>query len=434
MQSSLICPVYVVAQCLLPRRSLGYRSFMANNAANLRGYLLVTACYWAFTISDGALRMLVLLHLHAEGQTAIALALLLVPYELAGVVTNLLSGFLGARFGLKLPLVLGLALQASACAMLAVEAAHLTVPYVMVTQVMSGVAKDLTKVSAKSYVRELAPDRSKTGLFRLVAWMTGSKNAMKGFGFFVGGALLGWCGFGSTNLGLAIGLGVVAVLSIAVLPRVAGRRAKSLRGLLQQSRMIVWLSTARAFLFGSRDAWFSVALPLYLIAIGWSVLAVGAALSVWVIVYGFAQGLAPSITKRANHQDGIRLVRNYTASLVVPVLTTAVLVACEVQPTTSILVGLCVYGVLFAITSSLHSWLVVSLHDDDRTAERVGFYYAANAVGRLAGTLLSGFLYAASEDPAEGLVYCLYASVIAVILATIGTRQLERAARLISAS
>ena len=153
---------------------------MANNAANLRGYLLVTACYWAFTISDGALRMLVLLHLHAEGQTAIALALLLVPYELAGVVTNLLSGFLGARFGLKLPLVLGLGLQASACAMLAVEAAHLTVPYVMVTQVMSGVAKDLTKVSAKSYVRELAPDRSKTGLFRLVAWMTGSKNAMKG--------------------------------------------------------------------------------------------------------------------------------------------------------------------------------------------------------------------------------------------------------------
>jgi MFS family permease len=380
---------------------------MANNAAKLRGYLLVTACYWAFTISDGALRMLVLLHLHEQGQTAWALALLLVPYEVAGVATNLLSGFLGVRFGLKVPLVFGLVLQACACALLAVDATQLTLTYVMITQVMSGCAKDLTKVSAKSYVRELTPDKSIGGLYRLIALMTGSKNAMKGFGFFIGGALLAWCGFAGTNLGLAIGLSVIALLAVAVVPRVEGRRASSWRGLLQQSRLIVWLSTARAFLFGSRDAWFAVALPLYLVAIGWTALAVGAALAAWVIVYGVTQAVAPSITKRVNHQDGIRLVRNYTGLLVVPLLTTSVLVASDLHPTTSLLVGLCVYGVLFAITSSLHSWLVVSLHDDDRTAERVGFYYAANAVGRLVGTLLSGFLYAVSATPAEGLVRCL---------------------------
>lgn len=399
---------------------------MANGAANLRGYLLVTTCYWAFTISDGALRMLVLLHLHEQGQTAWALALLLVPYEIAGVATNLLSGFLGARFGLKVPLVLGLTIQASACALLAADAAQLTLAFVMITQVMSGIAKDLTKVSAKSYVRELAPNQSPRGLFRLIAWMTGSKNTMKGFGFFLGGALLGWCGFAHTNLGLAIGLGVIALLALAVVPSVAGRQTSSWRALLQQSRMIVWLSTARAFLFGSRDAWFAVALPLYLIANGWSALSVGAALAVWVIVYGVAQGVAPSITKRVNHREGILLVRNYTGLLAVPLLTTAVLVASDVQPAASLLVGLCVYGVLFAITSSLHSWLVVSLHDDDRTAERVGFYYSANALGRLFGTLLSGYLYAASATPAEGLSHCLYASAIAVALATIGTGMLQR--------
>lgn len=401
---------------------------MVNGAANLRGYLLVTICYWAFTISDGALRMLVLLYLHEQGQTAWALALLLVPYEIAGVVTNLLSGFLGARFGLKAPLVLGIVLQAGACALLTVDAAQLTLFYVMGTQVMSGIAKDLTKVSAKSYVRELAPNESAAGLFRLVAWMTGSKNTMKGLGFFAGGALLAWCGFAQTNLGLAIGLGIIAVLAIVMVPSIARRQQTSLRSMLQQGRVMLWLSTARAFLFGSRDAWFAVALPLYLVANGWPSLSVGAALAAWVIVYGVAQGFAPSVIKRANHRDGIRAVRNYTGLLAVPLLTTAILVACDVQPVMSLLVGLCVYGVLFAITSSLHSWLVVSLHEDGRTAERVGFYYAANALGRLLGTLLSGYLYAASVTPGEGLAHCLYASVVAVMLATTATGLLQRVA------
>lgn len=399
---------------------------MANGAANLRGYLLVTACYWAFMISDGALRMLVLLHLHEQGQTAWALALLLVPYEVAGVVTNLLSGFLGARFGLKAPLVLGLTLQAAACTMLAVDAAQLTIADVLLTQVMSGVAKDLTKVSAKSYVRDLAPDRSTAGLFRLVAWMTGSKNTMKGLGFFIGGALLAWCGFAHTNLGLAIGLGVTALLALVMVPRLAGRQRSTLRGVLQQDRVMWLLSISRAFLFGSRDAWFAVALPLYLVANGWQSATVGAALAGWVILYGVVQGLAPAITKRDDYIGGIRTARNCTALLALPLLTTALLIASNIEPLTSLLIGLCVYGAIFAVTSSLHSWLAVSLHDDERTSERVGFYYAANAVGRLLGTLVSGYLYSTSANAEDGLRHCLLASMLAIVLATLITSSLRR--------
>jgi len=246
---------------------------------DVRGYLLVSACYQVFTLSDGALRMLVLLHLHAQGQTAWALALLLVPYELAGVLTNLLGGYLGARFGLKATLVLGLLLQAIACAMLAVDAALLTLGYVMATQVLSGVAKDLAKTSAKSYVRLLAPSRNDRGLFRLVAALTGSKNAMKGLGFFVGGALLAAAGFGPTNVALAALLAIACALALAVLPRVPGRAGTPLRSLLAHDADVRWLSAARLFLFGSRDAWFAVALPLFLVHAGWTSAGVGAFLA-----------------------------------------------------------------------------------------------------------------------------------------------------------
>lgn len=406
---------------------------MANGTANLRGYLLVTLCYWAFTISDGALRMLVLLHLHEHGQTAWALALLLVPYEIAGVLTNLLSGYLGARFGLKSPLVLGILLQATACAMLSADVATLTLGYVMLTQVLSGVAKDLTKVSAKSYVRELAPDPDSAGLFRLVAWMTGSKNTMKGLGFFVGGALLASAGFAHTNLGLAGSLFVIAALALWLVPRIPGRQKASLRSLLQQDRVMVWLSIARAFLFGSRDAWFAVALPLYLVARDWDSVGVGTALAVWVMLYGVVQGLAPKLTRRTDTAGGLRATQTYTGLLLLPLLASAWCVWQGVAPVAAILIGLCVYGAVFAITSSLHSWLAVSLHDDDRTAERVGFYYAANALGRLLGTLLSGYLYARGlanqqASPENGLALCLLGSLATVCLASLATAVLRRVA------
>ncbi len=397
-----------------------------NQTASFRSYLLVTVCYWAFTISDGALRMLVLLHLHAQGQTAWALALLLVPYEVAGVVTNLIGGFLGARFGLKLPLILGLALQAIACGLLAVDAAMLTIAYVMMTQVLSGIAKDLTKTSAKAYVRALMPEDRSSALFRLVAIMTGSKNTMKGLGFFAGGAMLSWCGFAHTNLGLALLLILSVGLTWSLVPRVAGRPTVRLRSVFQQDRVMLWLCVARAFLFGSRDAWFAVALPLYLIAYGWSSWQVGAFLAIWVIVYGVVQASAPSMMKSKDAKASVSHVLKFTGLLALPLLVTGGFVYASVQPIFSLMLGLCVYGGVFAVTSSLHSWLAVALHDDERTAERVGFYYSANAVGRLSGTLVSGGLYALAPSPAIGLTSCLLASVLAVALACMGTMLLRR--------
>ena len=397
-----------------------------SDAANLRGYLLVTACYWAFTVSDGALRMLVLLHLHEQGQTALALALLLLPYELAGVLTNLLGGFLGARFGLKPPLVAGLLLQAIACAALSIDTGQLTLGYVMATQVLSGIAKDLTKTSAKSYVRVLAPKRQGTGLFRLVAWMTGSKNTMKGLGFFVGGALLSACGFANTNLYLAIALLGSVVLSLALVPTAVGRKTARFANILQHDRITWWLSIARAFLFGSRDAWFAVALPLFLVANQWSSWAVGAFLAVWVMIYGLVQAAAPQLARPAGTRAGTSLLLRYTGLLLLPLAVTAGLVGQDLQALPSLMIGLCLYGALFAMTSSLHSWLVVALHQDDRNSERIGFYYAANAVGRLVGTLLSGWLYAEAANIHTGLVSCLLASCAAVVLATLATAGLRR--------
>ncbi|MCK5943672.1 MAG: organoarsenical effux MFS transporter ArsJ [Planctomycetes bacterium] len=393
----------------------------------LRGYLLVTLCYQAFTLSDGAMRMLVLLHLHDQGRTAWALALVLVPYEVAGVLTNLLGGYLGARFGLKPTLVAGLLLQTVACALLATDPSHLTLGYVMATQVLSGVAKDLAKTSAKSYVKALSPPGGAAGLFRWVAWMTGSKNTVKGLGFFVGGALLAWAGFRHTNVGLAALLATFAALALATLPRVAGRRTASLRGVLRQDRLMWWLGTARMFLFGSRDAWFAVALPLFLVQAGWSHPGVGAFLAAWVIVYGLVQASAPRLTRVDDPGAGVAATRSWTAALLLPLLPTALLLPRVDEAAWLLPLALVVYGALFAVTSSLHSWLVIALHDDDRNPERVGFYYAANAAGRLAGTLASGARFGAAATAADGLTACLFASCAAIAAATCCTVGLRAA-------
>ncbi len=383
-----------------------------------RDYALVTACYWAFTASDGALRMLVLLHLHALGNTPLALALVLLPYEIAGVLTNLLGGWLGARFGLKVTLVLGLLLQVVACALLAADATWLTVPYVMASQVLSGIAKDLAKTGAKSYVRQLAPQASAGGLFRLVALLTGSKNAMKGLGFFVGGALLATAGFRGTNLGLAAVLAGMALLAICTLPRGRGKPGASLRAMFAHSAAVNWLAAARLFLFGSRDAWFAIALPLFLAgALQWPAALVGAFLSLWVIGYGIVQASAPAFVRPGSLHGGARRTLYYSASLLVPLVGTALSLHQGAPPAATVVVGLCAYGVLFAVTSSLHSWLVVGLAGSEDVAERVGFYYAANAAGRLAGTLASGWLYATWLPGVDGFVACLVAAVGAVVLA-----------------
>jgi predicted MFS family arabinose efflux permease len=389
---------------------------------------LVNLCYQGFTLSDGALRMLVLLHLHASGLSPWSLVLVLLPYEIAGVFTNLLGGWLGARFGLKATLLAGLALQVVACASLSLDAAWLTVPFVMATQLLSGVAKDLAKTAAKSFVRQLdgsvAADDTGNGqfLFLRVAWLTGSKNAAKGLGFFLGGALLAVVGFRGTNLGLAGGLAVLLGLAAWLLPPGTRKADAKLRHVVDHGPAVRWLALARLFLFASRDAWFVVALPLFLTGqLDWRPPSVGAFLSAWVIGYGVVQALTPFFCHQTAAAQGTRTTRLATASLLLPLGTTAAALHLGQPPATTIVVGLCAYGVLFAVTSSLHSWLVLAIAHGDDVVERVGFYYAANSAGRLLGTVLSGGVFASFGASTDGLVACLVVSTLLVTLATAST-------------
>ncbi len=384
-----------------------------------RGFVVVSLCYQAFTLSDGALRMLVLLHLHDAGQTALALALLLLPYEIAGVFTNLLGGWLGARFGLKPVLLVGLLLQVAACVMLGARATHLTLAYVMATQVLSGVAKDLAKTAAKSYVRRLAPEAGSGPLFRLVAVLTGSKNVTKGLGFFLGGALLAGLGFAATNLALAAVLVVMTIAAALWLPSTPGKPRARLSAVFSQLPAVNWLAVARLFLFGSRDAWFAVALPLFLVASwGWGSTAVGALLSAWVIGYGVVQAAAPGLVRAPDLNAGASRAAWTTCLLLLPLCLTWFGLQ-QPEPGAWVLAGLFVYGALFAVTSSLHSWLVVAAAGAEDVAERVGFYYAANAGGRLLGTFASGYLFDRCAGGAAGLSCTVLAAAAAVLLAAV---------------
>lgn len=367
----------------------------------VRQYLLVTGNYWAFTLTDGALRMLVVLHFHQLGYSALEVALLFVFYEFFGVVTNLVGGWLGARLGLNRTMNLGLGLQILALVMLLVPTAWLTVPWVMAAQALSGVAKDLNKMSAKSAIKTLVPagDTGHSSLYRWVALLTGSKNALKGVGFFLGGLLLTLIGFQGAVLAMTLMLAVVLALSLARLDTDLGRaKAKPrFRDIFSKSRAINTLSAARLFLFGARDVWFVVALPVFLATqFGWDHWRVGGFLALWVIGYGAVQAVAPRITGRqAGRSAAILWAAGLTA---LPALIALGLQEQNqhLQPQLVLLGGLLLFGVVFAINSSLHSFLIVKLARADGVSLDVGFYYMANAMGRLIGTLLSGWLYTTS--------------------------------------
>jgi len=364
----------------------------------LRNYALVTAGYWTFTLTDGALRMLVLLHFNDLGYSAVAIAFLFLAYEFMGILTNLLGGWVGSRRGLNRTLVAGLVLQIAALMALSAESSSwerwLSVTFVMAMQALSGVAKDLTKMSSKSAVKTVAGDGS---LFRLVAILTGSKNALKGVGFFIGAALLAGVGYDGALWVMSGALAVMVVVLLIFLNEDIGKSKKKppLRSVLSKSTAINRLSVARFFLFGSRDIWFVVALPVFLSdVLGWSDRTVGAFLALWVIGYGIVQSSAPRIlTLRKTAVDEVRSAREWAFVLAVIAATIASLVAFDVAVKIAIVAGLIVFGVVFAMNSSLHSFLVLAFSDDDEVALDVGFYYSANAAGRLVGTLLSGLLY-----------------------------------------
>ncbi len=364
----------------------------------LRNYILVTAGYWVFTVTDGALRMLVLLHFNELGYSPVSIAFLFLSYEFMGILTNLLGGWVGARRGLNRTLVAGLGLQIVALSALTFEqtswARWLSVTFVMAMQALAGIAKDLTKMSSKSAVKTVSGEGS---LFKLVAILTGSKNALKGVGFFVGAALLSWIGYDGALWSMAGALAVTVVMLLVLLDEDIGRSKKKppLRSILSKSSAINRLSAARFFLFGSRDIWFVVALPVFLSdELGWSHEGVGGFLAVWIIGYGIVQSFAPRILARGGRDvDEVAATRRWALVLAGVSAAIALLVGFDIAATLAIVGGLIVFGVVFAMNSSLHSFLVLAFSDDDEVALDVGFYYSANAAGRFVGTLLSGLLY-----------------------------------------
>ncbi len=367
----------------------------------VRNYALVTGGYWAFTITDGALRMLVLLYFHDLGYSPVSIAFLFLLYEFMGIVTNLLGGWVGARSGLNRTLLAGLSLQIVALAALTFHEPTwrewVSVGFVMGAQALSGVAKDLTKMSSKSAVKFVAGDAD-DALFRMVAVLTGSKNALKGVGFFIGAALLSWVGYDAALWSMA-GLIAVALIAVAVLlDEDIGKSKKKppLRSILSKSTAINRLAAARFFLFASRDIWFVVALPVFLADVfDWSSEGIGAFLAAWVIGYGMIQSVAPRILRRSSSKATAEIGAARSWALVLTGVSAAIAVAVEfdIATTFAVVGGLIVFGVVFALNSSLHSYLILAYADGDDVSLDVGFYYSANATGRLVGTLLSGTLY-----------------------------------------
>jgi len=391
---------------------------MSPSNTGLRNYLIVTSAYWSFTLTDGALRMLVLMHFFRLGYSPFTLAFLFLLYEAAGVVANLIGGWLATKFGIARMLAVGLSTQIAGFLLLSAMSpdwtAALSVAWVVMAQGVCGIAKDLTKTASKSAIKATAGDASGQ-LFRWVAWFTGSKNAMKGVGFFLGGVLLDSLGF-SASLWLMAGLlALVLVAVLLSLPRMMGKAkaSKSFRELFGKSRAINLLAGARVFLFGARDVWFVVGVPVFLYSQGWNFTMVGTFMAAWTIGYGLVQALAPKLIKRSenglSHEVPAARLWSLLLALIPVVLAVAVWMAWD--PLQWIVVGgLALFGFAFAVNSSVHSYLILAYAGSEKAAEDVGFYYAANALGRFFGTLLSGVLYQWG-----GLSYALAGSALMLL-------------------
>ena len=393
-----------------------------NQAASKHGarnYAIVTSAYWGFTLTDGALRMLVLLHFYRLGYSPFTLAFLFLLYEAAGILANLVGGWLATRFGIARMLMVGLTTQIIGFGLLSALSpdwtTSLSVAWVVLSQGVCGVAKDLTKTASKSAIKVTAGEASGQ-LFKWVAWFTGSKNAMKGVGFFLGGLLLDQLGFRGALWAMACLLALILVGVVLSLPPMMGKSkaSKSAKELFAKNKAINLLATARVFLFGARDVWFVVGVPVFLYASGWTFTMVGGFLASWTIGYGIVQAIAPSLVKRS--ADGLShevpAARLWSAILACIPMALAVVVVLNVSHLEWVVVaGLGLFGFAFAVNSSVHSYLILAYAGLEKAAEDVGFYYAANAAGRFMGTLLSGLLYQWG-----GLLYALLGSGIMLVL------------------
>lgn len=406
-----------------------------------RAYAAVTAAYWAFMLSDGALRMLVLLHFNGLGFSPVQLAYLFLLYEIAGIVTNLGAGWIAARFGLASTLYGGLGIQIVALIALAQLdpswGVVASVVYVMAVQGLSGVAKDLAKMSSKSAVKLLAPKGDGT-LFKWVALLTGSKNAVKGAGFFLGAALLAVAGFTGTLWGMAAILAVILLAIVLFLPAglPAGKKGTKFSAVISRDPRVNRLSLARVFLFAARDVWFVVGIPIYFQSVlsdgtpdsrRAAFFLIGGFMALWIIAYGAVQAFAPKLVggkSQPVRQIETQAVRWAAYLTPIPfVLAGAAYVAGAgaVWLTALVVLGLLLFGFVFAVNSSVHSYLILAFAGEGRVTMDVGFYYMANAAGRLLGTLLSGLSYQLG-----GLPLCLGTAGVMAALSWIAVRRLQQ--------
>lgn len=396
--------------------------------SNLKNYLVITGSYWAFTLTDGAIRMLVVLYFHLLGYSPLEVAMLFLFYEFFGIVTNLVGGWLGSRIGLNLTMHIGMAMQIIALVMLTVPDAWLSVAYVMFAQALSGIAKDLNKMSAKASIKTLLPAKadSDSTLFKWVAVLTGSKNALKGLGYFLGTLLLQLFEFRGALAFLSTMLMLVLIASFVLLPAGLGKTKSKAKfsQVFSKTPAINWLSAARFFLFGSRDIWFVVALPVYLHSVlHWNFTEVGAFIAAWIIGYGIVQASAPRLLKLTHHGRGPdgHSARNW--AFVLAAIPLLIALALDNTPVAqlALMIGLIVFGIIFAINSAVHSYLIVAWSDQDKVSMNVGFYYMANAGGRLLGTVMSGWVY-----QTQGLVGCLLWSSVFILLTAILSLRLPK--------
>ena len=384
-------------------------------------YLIVTSSYLGFTLSDGALRMLVLFYFFKLGFSPLTLALLFLLYEFAGVVANLGGGWLTTRFGIRIMLLVGLSLQIIGLIFLSLLDPSfdyiLSIIWVLAAQGISGLAKDFTKTASKSAIKSMEVD-GRQGLFYWVSWFTGSKNAMKGIGFFLGGILLTKFGFQNSLWVMAGSLGLVLLLVSFLLPKNLGtsRPSGRIKELFSKSPEVNKIALARIFLFGGRDIWFVVAIPIFLYTNGWDFWEVGGFLAGWTVFYGLVQAIAPNIIYVTN--NGKKTVSS-TSILVWSIslaLVSLFLLGIMSAKTDLLLLlsGLILFGFVFAINSSLHSFLIVAYAGSKKAAEDIGFYYAANAAGRLFGTFLSGLLFQQG-----GVLACLAGTTLFLIATSV---------------
>ncbi|KNE55989.1 major facilitator transporter [Allomyces macrogynus ATCC 38327] len=393
----------------------------------MANFYTIASTYLSFTLSDSALRMAVLFELYSRKFTPIELAIMFSLYEVFGVVTNLFGGIMGSRLGLRPLLLAGLVFQIVGISMLyGLDPAWskvATTAFVAVAQGFSGVAKDLVKMSGKSVTKLVSKSdvasASGPSLLKLVAYLTGAKNSIKGLGYFFGALLVTWGFTPALTVLLVLTVLVLAASARYVAPQLGKSKTRlTLLGVLRkQNPMIRRLSLARLFLFGSRDLWFDVPLPVFLRGVlHWPYFTTGAFLAGWVIMYGSVQSAAPHLVKRVgmDPHSPRPLLPTLAALVVVSSVLAGVLYATNgavVSTSVVLVIGLLVFAAFFAVASSLHSYLIVAYSNRDKVAANVGIYYCANAMGRLIGTLASGYLYSDYN-----LSTCLWCSVAFLVV------------------